>query len=86
MGSRLLKELHGLVRYQAELVEPDRIVFKLQVNDEFDATQEALLKATLAEYLKSDFRWDLEYCEMITPQKNGKYKLFVDRTTGQHRA
>jgi phenylacetate-CoA ligase len=86
MGSRLLKELHGLVRYQAELVEPDRIVFKLQVNNEFDKAQEALLKSTLAEYLGGDFRWDLEYCELISPQKNGKYKLFVDRTTGQQHA
>ena len=80
MGSHLLKKLHGLVRYQAELVEKDRILFRLQVNDAFNDEQEALLKSTLGEYLDNDFRWGLEYCEKITPQKNGKYKLFIDRT------
>ncbi|MCK4951692.1 MAG: phenylacetate--CoA ligase family protein [Gammaproteobacteria bacterium] len=80
MGSHLLKELHGLLRYQAKLVEKDRIIFKIQVNDAFSEVQEALLRSTLGEYLDNDFSWDIEYCEKIIPQKNGKYKLFIDST------
>lgn len=80
LGSRLLKELRGLLRYQAELVSPNHININIETNDEFDEIQESVLRDALGEYLSASFEWDIVKVPQIKAGANGKYKLFVDST------
>ena len=79
-GSRLLKNLKGLVHYQVELVEPLRVRINLHVNKEYNNEEESMIVKALKEYIPKSFKWDIKYCDDIKTDANGKFKLFVDRT------
>ena len=79
-GSRLLKELKGFSQYQIERTSPSHIKVHLAVDEQFDAEAVSQIKAGLRAYLPRELSWELLLCERIIPEKNGKFKLFVDRT------
>jgi len=79
-GSRLLKEIKGLVRYQAELVDAHKLRIHLQVNQEYSKQYEGLIIITLEEYIPDSFGWEINYCDEIEMDDSGKFKLFVDST------
>ncbi|MCK5232959.1 MAG: hypothetical protein KAR13_21980, partial [Desulfobulbaceae bacterium] len=85
LGTGLLKELKGLVRYQVELVEPLSVTINLHVNSEYNNEEESMIVKALTEYIPKSFKWDIKYCEAIKSEPNGKYKLFVDRTTNNEK-
>ena len=79
-GSRLLKQIKGLVRYQSELVNHYQLIINIQTNDAFNHEQEDKIKEALNEYIPVSLKWKIKYTDEIKVSENGKFKIFIDRT------
>ncbi|MBW2569489.1 MAG: phenylacetate--CoA ligase family protein [Deltaproteobacteria bacterium] len=86
LGSRLLKELKGLIRYQVEIVERGAIIIRLQVNPHFNREEKEIITKSLREYIPDSIDWSIALADDILPDNNGKFKLVLDkRKDGNYR-
>lgn len=84
-GSRLLKEVRGLVRYQVEVLGPDDLLVNLEVSGDWDDPSEDLVRDALASYIPPSVSWRLQLVDRIAPDPNGKFKLVVRKQAAQSR-
>lgn len=79
-GSRLLKEVDGIERYQVEALPGFRLRINLEVNHRFSVGNRILLENALKDYLPSSMAFEVALVNSIPLASNGKFKLVVDRT------
>ena len=80
-GSMLLKQVTGIKNYQVEKVQKDKIIIKLVTTKSFSTSDSEKVKSSLREYLKDKIKWEIEYVDSIAVEKNGKFKLLIDKTS-----
>lgn len=79
-GSRMLKNISGIIQYQVVREETNRIKINLITDDNFGSNSRDIIIDTLNEYLPKALKFDLVYNQDLVKSTNGKFKLFIDKT------
>lgn len=77
-GSRMLKNISGIVQYQIVKREKDLLDVNLVVNSDFNNDSKIIIHKTLNEYLPKELKYNLIFNKPLIHSKNNKFKLFVD--------
>ncbi|MFW9928793.1 MAG: hypothetical protein ACFFD1_05345, partial [Candidatus Thorarchaeota archaeon] len=84
-GSRMLKNIKGIVRYQIIKTKDRKIEVNLITNNEFREEYKKIILNTLKEYIPSELEYELVFNKSVILSKNNKFKLFVDQTNKNNR-
>jgi phenylacetate-coenzyme A ligase PaaK-like adenylate-forming protein len=79
-GSRMLKDVSGIVQYQVIKKSDELIQINLITNEEFKVESKSIILNTLNEYIPAELKYELIFNDPIVHSKNNKFKLFVDLT------
>ncbi|TAJ15062.1 phenylacetate--CoA ligase family protein [Marinilabiliaceae bacterium JC017] len=79
-GASLLNDIRDLKHYQVVKTGARQVVINLVVGDAFDESDLSKLDSYLNDYLGDALTWNVNIVDNIMPDKNGKYKLLVDKT------
>ncbi len=79
-GSRMLKNVNGITRYQIVKRTENKIEINLLTNDDFKDVYKGLIFSTLDEYIPSELKYELVFNQQVITSENNKFKLFVDMT------
>ena len=77
-GSRMLKNISGIVQYQVVKKSQDLIEVNLITNSQFKKESENIILSTLEEYIPEGLEYNLIFNAPVIKSKNNKFKLFVD--------
>lgn len=79
-GSKLLRLVSGIDRYQVRRISENEIVVILASKFGISVESQTVIENSLSEYLAGRINYSLKIVEQIQPEKNGKYKLVIDET------
>lgn len=80
-GSRMLKNINGIIQYQVIRKKADSIEVNLITSNEFKEEYKEIILETLQEYIPGELHYELVFNHPTIISKNNKFKLFVDLTS-----
>ena len=78
-GGWVMKKTSGVKQYQVIQLSLEEIIIELVVTAEYNSEQETKIHSLLDSYLKGFINYNIEYCDYIPSEANGKYKLLISK-------